>query len=30
MNDVHGSKRVLNFLELDPLKWAALILRMLK
>ncbi len=30
MSDVHGSKRVLNPLVFDSLKWAALIVRMLK
>jgi hypothetical protein len=30
MSDVHGSKRVLNPLVYDSLKWAALIVRMLK
>ena len=30
MSDVHGSKRVLNPLVYDALKWAALIVRMLK
>ena len=30
MSDIHGSKRVLNPLVFDSLKWAALIVRMLK
>ena len=30
MSDVHGSKRVVNALVFDSLKWAALIVRMLK
>ena len=30
MSDVHGSKHVANSLVFDSLKWAALIVRMLK
>ena len=30
MSDVHGSKRVINSLVFDSLKWAVLIVRMLR